>query len=124
MTAPWSTIAHQLAETLLRAANIDPSATRQEDAPDAADRYRQRNALIYRALGLAAELGIPAGIAIDEKEPAWPVVYIELTTGQVSWHMPAHPSPWDGHDAATKNHRICDFAVLAGIDGDAGMVPG
>lgn len=113
----------RLAELLIRIDSIDPSARRQEGAPDAEQRYQARNALIFEAVAVATRMGIPAGIAIDDKAPDWPVVYIELSTGQVSWHLPAHPQPWDGHDGPTKTHRICDYAVLAGIDGDAGTTP-
>lgn len=68
--------------------------------------YPRRAVLIYRALGVAAWMGYACGIRIDEDQPAWPVVYIELPTGQVSWHMPQHPYGWDGHTTAEKFYRI------------------
>jgi len=75
-------------------------------AIEAADTdYPARYPLVLRALGLAAELGYPAGIRLDPDEPAWPVVCVEPPTGQVSWHMPAHPIPWDGHTTQEKYRR-------------------
>lgn len=71
--------------------------------------YHIRYGLVLMALGYAADLGLPAGIRIDPAEPEWPVVYIELPTGQVSWHMPQHPVPWDGHDTEEKYRRIREY---------------
>lgn len=68
--------------------------------------YDQRNALVYHALLAALACGIPAGIRIDPAESEWPVVFIELPDGQVSWHLPQHPHPWDGHTTAEKHARI------------------
>lgn len=70
--------------------------------------YRLRNEWILRAVGLAAdhEPPITVGFRIDPAEPEWPVVYFELPTGQVSWHLPQHSNAWDGHDTPTKNERV------------------
>lgn len=70
--------------------------------PNYADRYRA----VLGCLHIATAGGLKAGIRIDPKEPEWPVVYIELPTGQVSWHMPQHPIEWDGHSTHTKYERI------------------
>lgn len=67
--------------------------------------YNVRNPAIYHALALATQLGYPAGIRLDPTEPDWPVAYIDLPTGQVSWHLPAYPGTWDGHDTPTKLAR-------------------
>lgn len=75
--------------------------------------YDLRARLIYAAMGQAMYLGYAAGIRIDPSEPEWPVAYIELPTGQVSWHMPQHPTPWDGHDTPTKYARCRDFVATA-----------
>ena len=45
----------------------------------------------------------------DPVDPRPIVVYLELPTGQVSWHLPAHPEQWDGHDTATKYDRIAAY---------------
>lgn len=72
--------------------------------------YHVRYGLVLMAMGMAADLGMPVGIRFDPDEgPEWPVVYIELPTGQVSWHMPQHPVPWDGHDTEEKYRRIREY---------------
>ena len=58
---------------------------------------------------MALENGLQAGIRVDESEPEWPALYIELPTGQVSWHMPQHIRVWDGHDTEEKYWRIEEF---------------
>jgi hypothetical protein len=70
------------------------------------DNYEVRNPLVYQALALASRLGCPVGIRIDPAEPEFPVVYIELPTGQISWHLPQHPTVWDGHSTEDKFDRI------------------
>jgi hypothetical protein len=73
------------------------------------ENYVTRYPLVFQAVHLALELGYPAGFRIDPAEPTWPVAYIQLPNGQVSWHMPQHPTPWDGHTAAEKHDRIREF---------------
>jgi len=68
-----------------------------------------RYGLVLRALLFAHDLGMHAGIRIDENDPTWPVVYIELPTGQVSWHLPQHVDIWDGHDTDIKYQRINEW---------------
>lgn len=73
--------------------------------------YAERNRLVYMAMGRAASAGMDVGFRIDPEEPEWPVAYIELPTGQVSWHMPQHSKPWDGHTTTEKNARVQDFVL-------------
>lgn len=73
--------------------------------------YEQRARLVLMALGRAVAQGYTAGIRIDPESPEWPVVYIELPGGQVSWHMPQHKQPWDGHTTAEKYRRIEAFSA-------------
>lgn len=68
--------------------------------------YDVRYGLVLKAMYLANVLGHEVGIRIDPYEPNWPVVYIELPAGQVSWHMPKHDRPWDGHNTEEKHERI------------------
>jgi hypothetical protein len=68
--------------------------------------YDLRNRAIFAALGLASAIGFKGGIRIDPLQPEWPVVFIELPTGQVSWHIPAHEPAWDGHTSEEKYERI------------------
>lgn len=70
--------------------------------------YEPRYVLVLLALAAAASCGLPAGFAIDPAEPDWPVAFIELPTGQVSWHMPAHKTPY-GHSTPEKYERTRAF---------------
>ncbi|HHH39024.1 MAG TPA: hypothetical protein ENK50_05555 [Sedimenticola sp.] len=67
--------------------------------------YDVRYGLVLEAMAVANRLGYAAGYRIDPDEPEWPVAFIELPTGQVSWHMPQHPIPWDGHSTDEKYDR-------------------
>lgn len=67
--------------------------------------YPKRYGLVLAAIDCAQRAGYQAGFRIDPDEPEWPVAYIELPTGQVSWHMPQHPNPWDGHSTEEKYRR-------------------
>ncbi len=71
--------------------------------------YERRYSLVLLAVSHANRLGYRAGFRIDPAEPEWPVAYIELPTGQVSWHMPQHPHTWDGHSTEEKYARIDAF---------------
>lgn len=75
-----------------------------------AKRYDVRNRSVFAAVGLAAMCGYPCGVRLDQSEPEWPVVYIELPTGQVSWHLPQHERAWDGHSTEEKYRRCREFA--------------
>jgi hypothetical protein len=80
--------------------------------------YRERAHLV--AL-LAAQY--PSWCGVDADAPDWPVVYVELPTGQCGWHISpddwaelfAHLSlvcddGWDGHSTEEKYRRIDEFA--------------
>lgn len=98
----------ELGEVLLAVAAVDPSA----GGP--ADGYRTRNALVYRAVGLAVAAGLRAGVAPDPdpQDPQFPLVaYIDLPMPagevvQVSWHLPAYPAAFDGHSTSEKTLRL------------------
>lgn len=74
--------------------------------------YERRYALVLQALAIAQIYGIKSGIRIDPKEPEWPVAFIELPTGQVSWHLPQHPNEWDGHDTEEKYRRCREYTGI------------
>lgn len=76
---------------------------------DSKGEYAERNEYILHALSAAKDLGFKAGLWLDAKEPNWPVVYIELPTGQVSWHIPFDENRWDGHSTEEKYRRIEKF---------------
>jgi hypothetical protein len=74
------------------------------------DDYTVRNVMVLMAVAIAKSAGLEAGFRIDPAEPDWPVAYIELPTGQVSWHMPQHPREYDGHTTEEKYARCRAFA--------------
>ena len=84
--------------------------------------YSDRNHAVLLAARLAEDNGLKVHVGIDPNEPTWPVVYIELPKGQVSWHLSpgyferfsrlfrrAKPSQWDGHTTPIKHQRIRQF---------------
>jgi hypothetical protein len=75
--------------------------------------YPVRYNLVMQALAKAGAVGLKAGFRNDPEHPEWPVAYIELPTGQVSWHMPQHEIEWDGHDTVEKYKRIDDYSQIA-----------
>lgn len=74
--------------------------------------YTARYALVLWAVSVAVDEGLRAGFRCDPSEPQWPVAYIELPTGQVSWHLPQHQLAWDGHDTPTKYARCRAYIAL------------
>lgn len=79
---------------------------RQIEERERAGDYLTRNQLILEAWRLAVLLDYPAGVRFDQDDPAWPVVLIELPTGQVSWHITQHAQAWDGHGTPEKWRRV------------------
>lgn len=80
---------------------------------DSIPAYDKRNSAIYAALHLATQIGYEAGIRIDPEEPEWPVAFIELPTGQISYHLPQHVLEWDKHDTDEKNRRLSEYVADA-----------
>lgn len=91
------------------------------DAPSLDDVYAERNKVVAALAALAVRMGWPAGTArppIPGWDEAWlNCVYIDLPTGQVSWHyhdrdsdlfgfLPPYRGVWDGHDTAEKYRRV------------------
>jgi hypothetical protein len=72
--------------------------------------YRRRYELVFEAMHVALELGINAGVKNDPNEPHWPLVFIDLPTGQVSWHVLEYQEDWDGHDTAEKYRRCQEYS--------------
>lgn len=77
--------------------------------------YASRNYSIISAMAEAQRQLIPVGFGYDpnpnnpELEGRRIVAYIELPIGQVSWHLPEHATPWDGHTTEEKYDRIRRF---------------
>lgn len=83
--------------------------------------YLERNRLVA-ALASCFPAGV-ARTAIDGWNPEWHgCVYIDLPTGQASWHfhdshahlfghLPKYHKPWDGHTTEEKYQRLEDFSA-------------
>ena len=81
---------------------------------EADQEYEKRTQLVYQALALAAQIGYKCGIRYDSDEEnagQWPVVAIQLPTGEVSWHCKATDLAFDGYATKTKFERIKTFLV-------------
>lgn len=76
--------------------------------------YVTRYRLVFGALYAALAVGMSGGVREDPAEPGWPVVYIQLPTGQVSWHVPEYEVPWDGHDTPEKYRRCREYCAMWG----------
>ena len=83
--------------------------------------YEERNRCVALIARMAVAMGYRAGVAktaIEGWSEDWHgCVYIDLPTGQASWHyhdthahlfegLPEYPAPWDGHDTPEKYRRV------------------
>jgi len=82
------------------------------------DAYFDRSQAVQAFARLAQADGYRVGIKPDDE---WPILFIDLPTGQVSWHIkagelvgdwPEYPDEWDGHDLNEKRERIYKFLKL------------
>lgn len=120
----------ELAELRALAAQVVPLDTAIQQLQEQKDgAYLERNRCVAALARMAIALGQRAGrakTAIDGWDPAWHgCIYIDLPTGQVSWHyhesqsglftgLPEYAGRWDGHDTPTKYVRLAAaFPVLA-----------
>ena len=89
--------------------------------------YAERNQVAVLAAKLASHLGYPFGIARHQDDGTdwgdWThVLFIDLLTGQVSWHLrtseaaelmlegfPKYEGTWDGHTTDDKYERCRRF---------------
>ncbi len=85
-----------------------------QSEPDEA--YMDRNLAVQVLAILARQQGYQIGIR--NREDDWPILYVDLPTGQVSWHIPKdeivallpdYPGEWDGHDLKEKRDRLRRF---------------
>ncbi len=96
-----------------------------EKRKDAA--YYERNQVVAGLAAMATYIGHTAGIAktaIEGWSEDWHgCVYIDLPTGQVSWHyhdsqaglfdfLPAYTAGYDGHDTPEKYRRVAALATM------------
>ena len=86
--------------------------------------YEERNQLALLCADLAHQLDMKVWTKPDKEASAsyeWWVVYIQLPTGQVSWHVRDEEEiragvlprdfqlPWDGHSSQVKRERIWEY---------------
>ena len=87
--------------------------------------YHERDQVIALAAAIAQDHGYRVWIGLHENDPEWEedwqhILYIDLPTGQVSWHIhdselplfgaiPTDTTPWDGHTVAEKYARLERF---------------
>lgn len=109
----------RLRATLAELADLD---SRLDHTPDAGTgpEWDRRNQLAHAVLGWAAVAGMRVGKGWDDTSPYPTVMYADLPTGQVSWHLPAPPAgvphyddPWDGHSRTAKAGRIAAWLAEA-----------
>jgi len=109
--------------TRLRKKLIDYVSLASRSSEDA---YRERDQCVALIAHLAAALGYTVGIGEhDPKDRAWlpewrTIIYIDLPTGQVSWHirederawfadLPPYTKPWDKHSVTEKYRRVLEY---------------
>lgn len=93
-------------------AEHDPSMTTWNGRIPEDTAYEIRNRSVVRAVSYAQAMGMAAGFKHhdDPEFGEWNIVaYINLPTGQVSWHLPAYPGAWDGHTTDKKYERIFKY---------------
>ncbi len=83
-------------------------------AVEANEDYDRRETAILKAMDAAKALDYKFGFGYDLKPEALDglrlVAYIELPTGQVSWHMREYDIEYDGHTTEEKFDRITEYA--------------
>lgn len=88
--------------------------------------YEERDRLVAALSHLAWRHGVQVGIGrhegVDWEDDWRTVIYLELPTGQVSWHihdserpwflgLPQYDGQWDGHTTEEKYERLQRWAV-------------
>ncbi len=77
--------------------------------------YQDRNLAVMALAKLAKLQGYSVGVKLDPEQPDWPVIMIDLPTGQVGWHIPVKEltgdwaefsDEWDGHSIQEKHKRL------------------
>lgn len=91
--------------------------------------YAERNMCVSLIANMAMKMGYPVGIGktnIEGWNPEYNnIVYIDLPSGQVSWHyhdnetqlfdhLPKYDAKWDGHDTQVKYERVLEPRLDSG----------
>lgn len=83
------------------------------------DPYYDRNQLVIAFMLLCNKLGYNVGI--KEYDSEWPIIFIDLPTGQISYHVPKefvdefsieipeYNYEWDGHTLEEKRLNLYTF---------------
>ena len=118
----FSSVDDDAVETMGRALRNHHRHRRERD-----NAYRERNRCVAQIASMAVKLGYPACLGQhDPADKSWDdvwrtIVFIELPTGQVSWHL--HDSEvkffsflkksetveWDGHSTDQKYERMLEY---------------
>ncbi len=93
--------------------------------------YRERNMVVALLAQMALAMGWRVGRAdtdIEGWDDCWHgCVYIDLPTGQVSWHyhesdailfeaLPEYPRRWDGHSTKEKYERVTTMRIALELE--------
>lgn len=114
-----TTLVEALAEGAARGA-ADSFGKWAEVSEKAELAYDDRNALAVAFLATIANHHRMHNVGhYDHGDDGWRVVYANLPTGMVSWHLPAEdvpgwlpprsPDVYDGHSREEKNRRLSDY---------------
>ena len=83
------------------------------------DAYFDRGQAVLALAKLARAQGYDVGVKSDD--PEWPILFIDLPTGQVSWHFkaselqgdwPEYSGQWDNHNLEEKRSRVKEFIAV------------
>ncbi len=115
----------QLADEIRKARTETDQQAREEEKESKDNAYKERNMLVCALTKL-----FPAYLARhDENDESWEgdwmwIVYIDLPTGQVSWHihdsernlfnhLEVKENNWDGHNTERKYQRLLALSTLS-----------
>lgn len=91
--------------------------TRKFESDSKEDAYADRNLAVLSLAMMARGNGYNVGVR--DRTSDWPIITVDLPTGQVTWHVPRDHVPdalpdysgpaWDGHDLAEKRKRLSEW---------------
>ena len=109
-----SKVLHDLTDNKPPVVTGEPETINESSTLD--DAYFDRNQSVMALAKMARYIGHTVGV--NRADPEWPILFIDLPTGQVSWHIkaselkgewPEYEGTWDGHDLATKRARVATY---------------
>lgn len=113
-----------------RAASIERELLALRRSRDTA--YAERDMVLAVVARMALQLGYPVGVGMDfpgDETDGTPdfgtVIFVELPTGQISFHvrdaertwfafLPRYDHDWDGHSTPVKYERMLDYITVSG----------